>query len=157
MAYNFTNFLKSDNNHIYEISSIESLYRSDPYITSPVIITGYPIDKENLDHIPIMCVYNNVDICRLKLKTLQGIGKSCFTLIEGSLTIRDSIKQNILGLLTIDLLEDVQVQITGLNEHNSSELLLACNIINGHIFNDKDILDCQEELIQEELKYFARL
>ena len=96
---------------------------------------------------------------------MTGIGKKCFNKIEGQLSVRNTIEKNILGLVTIKGLTNVIVfepllKFTFNNIPNfifREDIERASRIINIHLQENRDIMDCQEELIQAGYKQFARL
>ncbi len=61
------------------------------------------------------------------------------------------ITGNVLGLLIIPKLKTIY------NENFEQDDTLWFNIMDAHIEGDKDILDCQEELITNKLKEYAKL
>lgn len=72
--------------------------------------------------------------------------------VNNTLTIHSDYVGPILGFLNIKELKDVW-------QYGPDELLLekALKILNSHLKGDKDIMDCQEELIQKGCKEFAKL
>ena len=66
-----------------------------------------------------------------------------------------SIKSNILGLLQINKLERVFIESNG--QTANPDLYSACEIVTKYLQGSRDILDCQEELIDAGLKDFAKL
>lgn len=64
-----------------------------------------------------------------------------------------SIKSNILGIMLIKNLKNIEFMFkTKTNEYEEIE-----NIINRHLKSDRDILECQEELIDKGFKQYAKL
>lgn len=86
-------------------------------------------------------------------KTLKNIHKKCSS-IGQEFAIECNIESNILGLL---LIKNVEVFNSGLMSRQ--EFTDALKIINKHYKRDGsgDVLECQEELIENGLKEFAKL
>lgn len=79
--------------------------------------------------------------------SLHGIGKDYLKSIGGVLSLKgNKIESHVLGLLRLERLDHV-----GLDNYD------VMSIINKHLHHGKDILDCQEELIQFGFKNFAKL
>ena len=82
-----------------------------------------------------------------KITSLKGIGKHYLKEINGMLSLSDNqISSHVLGILLIKNLDSFDIT----NKEVKS-------ILNNHLHDDKDILDCQEELIQAGLREFAKL
>ena len=99
------------------------------------------------------CIINNN-----KLTNLKNIHKH-IKHIGGRLVIAENpIKSHILGLLKIEGLQDVSAfrEFHTPKELMHSPLVIAVAIINKHL-KDRDILACQQELIDAGLEEFAQL
>ena len=121
----------------------ETIFNNDK-LNNPQI-TIY--DNYNLD-VFIDIIHANIDF-RIN-STLKNIDKiiNC-----GSIEFINNIEHitgNVLGLLRIPKLEQI------FND-STIEDPLWFNIIDAHIEADKDLLDCQEELIANDLKEYAKL
>ena len=86
--------------------------------------------------------------------SLEGIGKKYLKIIKGTLTINSHYKGPLLGLFLINYLDDFYREVS---DDNSRELLDALRIIRRNFNGEKDILDCQEELITKGFKEYAKL
>ena len=80
-----------------------------------------------------------------RLETLHDIHKQINSIYDTFYSSGNPIKSSILGLLMINRLS------------LSDGLGLPGEIINKHLFTDKDVLECQEELISNGYKEFAKL
>lgn len=61
----------------YTVSNLEDFYSSDQNINANFEFLGSaPIEIDNLDGVPIQYMFASVDISRLALKDLTGIGKN---------------------------------------------------------------------------------
>jgi len=91
------------------------------------------------------------------LEKLSGLGDSKIEQIE--LINCHNIKSHILSLLKIKKLEIVVYVANSLKpwENNTTDFNNALAILNRHLMGNRDILACQEELIEAGLKEFARL
>jgi hypothetical protein len=84
------------------------------------------------------------------ITSLSGIHKhllECLDIIVSGSTI----KSNILGLLMIKKLEEFRT-IDNFNYFDK-----ICEIINKHLQGDRDVLECQEELITNGYRHYAKL
>lgn len=119
----------------------------------------------NLSKLKIQIVYGDVYLEHLHLKSLHGIGRTCFTQIDGgTLQIRNTIRSNILGILLIKNLEFVKMdnnfwdKIKSYDKQTQSlRLEQALVIVNKHLQTTRDLLECQEDLVSHDLKEFAKL
>jgi hypothetical protein len=84
------------------------------------------------------------------LKDIHKIVKSCRTI-----SLPGKIKSNILGLI---LIEDLaQIRLGSKEKIINPGLTQAIEIMNKHLLGNRDILECQEELIVNGLKEYAKL
>ena len=88
------------------------------------------------------------------LTSLQGIHKIFKGgYIDGWINLSGCpIKSHILGLLLIKKLNAVVI-----NQFSSDEFKAAVKIINKHLQGDRDVIDCQQEMIEAGLKQYAQL
>lgn len=97
-----------------------------------------------------------LDLCQNPgIVTFKGIGK----LIKncGNIIVPESLKSNLLGVLLIDKLEDIEWDDNVVSDYEIPELIGAIKIINKHLFKDRDVLECQEELAKAGYKEYAKL
>lgn len=95
---------------------------------------------------------NLFTFCDNKITSLAGMGKK-FLKKCSVIKFRDNpIKSNILGLLIVKDLQSIFWSFSGPKGKQSPFALLE-----NHLVRDKDIMDCQEELIQAGYKDFAKL
>ena len=100
-------------------------------------------------------INGNLDISNCKgLKSLKGIHKLFKGgFIKGTINATGTlIESHLLGLLLIPELDGIK-EIA----HCSDEFKAAANIINKHLDNDRDVIECQQELIEAGLKAYAQL
>lgn len=97
-----------------------------------------------------------VDLSGTEIHSLQGIGKKVFKEIEGYLYFQGTfIPTHLLGLFLVRNLKGLNLLDKGENDKDKRGIE---NIINHHLVEGgRDILDCQEELIQHGFKEFAKL
>ena len=84
-----------------------------------------------------------------KITSLKGIGKNYLKEVKdyiGFLSCRE-LKSNMLGLLLVKGLQEIEFNIKEEIE----------KIFNRHLTGERDILDCQEELITKGFKEYAKL
>ena len=88
-----------------------------------------------------------------KLTSLQGIHKLFKDgYIDGSfVAIENKITSHVLGLVLIPKLKRVSFGV------DVGELSEVSKIINKHLQGDRDVIDCQQELIEAGLKAYAQL
>jgi hypothetical protein len=96
-------------------------------------------------------ITEDLDISKCpNLISLSGIHKHLLQckniIISGSIT-----KNNFLGLLNIKKLEEVYTN----DDYDYSGNI--CEIINKHLQSDRDVLECQEELITNGYRHYAKL
>ena len=92
-------------------------------------------------------IHGNFNCSHNQLTSLQGIGKKYLKELTGLLDLRGNpIQSHVLGLLLINGLQEVYL--------NNKEVQ---EIINKHLAGERDIFDCQEELIQASFREFAKL
>ena len=107
---------------------------------------------------------DNLYLNECGLTSLQGIHK---IFKGGTVDISNStngflyfynnpIKSHVLGLLLIPDIRCVTFISSG-EKHAKPELAMVEEILNKHIARDKDVVDCQQELIDAGLKAFAQL
>jgi hypothetical protein len=77
--------------------------------------------------------------------------------IDGNLVINGGYEGPLLSMLNIKNLNIIWYSQSLAHISNSVKLRNACQIINKHLSSDKDILECQEELIANGLKEHAKL
>jgi hypothetical protein len=77
--------------------------------------------------------------------------------IDGNLVINGGYEGPLLSMLNIKNLNIIWYSQSLAHISNSVKLRNACQIINKHLSLDKDILECQEELIANGLKEHAKL
>jgi len=86
------------------------------------------------------------------IKTISGIHKKvreCY-----SISIPHTVTSSILGLMLIKNLFNVKTEAAG---HPIPNLEKAILIINRHLGKNPDVLECQEELLSNGLREFAKL
>ena len=83
-----------------------------------------------------------------KITSLKGIGKDYLKEVRGEIYLNDchELKSNMLGLMLVKGLLGI--------EFNNNEIE---EIFNRHLQGERDILDCQEELITNGFKEYAKL
>jgi hypothetical protein len=86
------------------------------------------------------------------ITSFEGVGRKFLTKVPDFLITPDCLTSNILGILLIDGLEQGRVSTYGI-----PNLRNALKIIDKHLKGDKDILECQEELIEAGFKEYAKL
>jgi len=102
---------------------------------------------QSLEGAPMIVGYN-VWAYDNPIQHLKGIGKDYSVEINGFLDIdRCPIKSHMLGILKIKKLDRIHFNFNR----------KVRDIINKHLESDRDILACQEELIEAGLKEYARL
>jgi len=79
--------------------------------------------------------------------------------IDGIIIINGDYKGPILSMLYIENLKEVTygIPMSSPFYKNSETLREACKIVNKHLLLDKDVLECQEELISNGLNEYAKL
>ena len=84
-----------------------------------------------------------------KITSLKGIGKDYLKEVRGEIYLNDchELKSNMLGLMLVKGLLGIEF-----NTNKQVE-----EIINIHLKGERDILDCQEELITKGYKEYAKL
>jgi hypothetical protein len=87
-----------------------------------------------------------IDISFNKIKSLKSIHKRIKYIGKGLVLLDNPIKSDILGLLLV----------SG-NLHAVNADGKVFDIINKHLGGDKDVLECQEELISNGFKEYAKL
>lgn len=113
---------------------------------------------ESLEGGPMIVVGNVwIGICN-ELKTLSGVSKRFLKEIHGTFSFPDSIESSILGVLNIRGLTN----FSEINSPNTDTIqgemnFNAMRILQQHFRHGKDVLDCQEEMIQSGLKEYAKL
>jgi len=82
---------------------------------------------------------------------VKGIGREFLNQIDNMLILPNTIKSNILGVMLIKNLQSFMFS------NSSNETSDVSNILNDHLKGERDILDCQEDLITHKYKEFAKL
>jgi hypothetical protein len=77
--------------------------------------------------------------------------------IDGNLVINGNYKGALLSVLNIKNLHTIWYAISIGSNYDIDNLHNVCEIVNKHLQKDKDILECQEELITNGLKEYAKL
>lgn len=125
----------------YRLTSIEG---------APSIVIGnfgcHDNDLTNLEGAPISVIgdfYCNNN----KLESLKGIGKEYLKRIDKAFyAFRNPIKSNVLGILLIKNCKEIDIDNKKVQK-----------IINKYLTEDRDILECREELVQAGFKEYAKL
>ena len=86
-----------------------------------------------------------------KLASLHNIHKHNKEIGKTIWFANNPITSHILGLLLIKKLKAINIDLL------TDDLLEASKIINKHLSLDRDVIDCQEELISAGLKEYAKL
>lgn len=92
-----------------------------------------------------------------KLTSLEGIGKKYLRTMNGILYIYGNpIISHMLGIL---LVEGCTKIVFAAPPYNVEPLIVrkVKDIFSRHLEGDRDILECREELIANDLKYYAKL
>ena len=94
-------------------------------------------------------VGSNFACFNTKITSLKGIGKDYLKEVKGFIILNDchELKSNMLGLLLVKELKSIYFKVNGEIE----------KIFNRHLTGERDILDCQEELITKGFKEYAKL
>jgi hypothetical protein len=94
---------------------------------------------------------NNIYIHDNQIVTLEGIQKTSFNKSNGTVVLYGNpIKSNILGLLLVKNMSNIQFNKEDIGAQ-------ALQIVQQNLLKNKDILECQEELIEAGLKEYAKL
>ena len=106
----------------------------------------------SLEHCPNK-INGEFDCHKNKITSLQGIHKLFEGgYIKGEFDLNSNpITSHVLGLLLIPELPSV------LYFEGNKDCIAAIKIINKHLAGDRDVIDCQQELIEAGLKQFAQL
>lgn len=96
-------------------------------------------------------VGGNYNCDHTKITSLHNIHKQ-IKHIGGTLTLSDTIKSNVLGVVMIKELKGILFAAATTPEQKG-----VANIINKHLAGDRNVHACQEELIEAGLKEFAKL
>jgi len=88
------------------------------------------------------------------LKDIHKYFKSLIIQLEFNDTL---LKSNILGLVKCNISEMIINFANSSSTNDFVRFVSAMNIVNNHIRNGRDMLDCQEELITNKLKEYAKL
>ena len=100
----------------------------------------------------------SADISAFALKSLKGISKKCFLQVDGKLTVQSSIEHSILSVLLIKKINCLEVRSISIDQPELIKMAIdASMIVSKHLQGERDILDCQEELITVGLKEYAKL
>jgi hypothetical protein len=97
------------------------------------------------------------------IKSFQGIEKQIEKINKpympgGNIIIPAGLESHCLGLLKIPSLKSIDISVADLNKHKpKTGITKMMHIINKHLVGDRDIIACQEELIEAGLKEFAKL
>ena len=95
------------------------------------------------------------------IASLQGIHKHFKNgFLKGRLIISPNITSHLLGALLIDELREIGVMMSSGVGEDETSLVKAVKIINKHLLNelaDRDLVDCQQQLIDAGLKVYAQL
>ena len=83
-----------------------------------------------------------------KITSLKGIGKDYLKEVKGIIYLNDchELKSSMLGLMLVKELQRIYFDNNEIEE-----------IFNRHLQGERDILDCQEQLITEGFKEYAKL
>ena len=83
-----------------------------------------------------------------KITSLKGIGKDYLKEVRGEIYLKEChhLKSSMLGIMLVKELQEIYFDNKEVQD-----------IFNRHLKGDKDILDCQEELITNGLKEYAKL
>lgn len=102
--------------------------------------------------------HGDIAMSSVHIPSLQGIGKYFLKIIDDRMYVNTSIKSNILGLLLVKELSWVYVST------EKKFIRCSCNsepfdIVNIHLHStvERDILECQEELITKNYQSYAKL
>ena len=106
-----------------------------------------------LEHAPMIVTHNVWCEYMWHLETLKGIGKEYLKEIGGNFFVPTKVKSHALGLMRIKRLS----KLVWTQGDVEDDLNKAYNIILAYLETNKDIMECQEELIQNDLKEFARI
>lgn len=128
---------------------LDSLY-AFPYLANMVDASENNISSIN--ELP-MCKYKTLNLGKNPITSLHGIANKLTECKQ--LVIPNTITSHILGLLKVKGLSSVSIQ--GFPEDNPN-LTSAIKIINRHLSStNPDIIDCQEEFIDNNLKDYAEM
>jgi len=120
---------------------------------------------ENFNGLPKRIIGSlEIDANNRYLKTLKDIHKNFkYGGITGNLSLPNTIRENILGLLLISDLKFVGYQfplfsnLTSVYTNQMQDFEKAIKIVNSYLQSNKDMLECQEHLISNNLSEFAKL
>jgi hypothetical protein len=102
----------------------------------------------------------NIRIVSIIISSLSGFNKY-FELDGGSLVfdshLHSVIKSNLLSLILLKGVKDIIVAEEGMTIVGDTDFSRAIKIIKKHVLSDKDVLECQEELIENGYKEYAKL
>jgi len=124
----------------------------------PRTVLSFSLDVRTVDSgtfkgAPLVCK-RLCNLTAVNVYTLEGIGKD-FCTETRHLRILNRIKSNMLGILKIkglEKLDKIQHGIFATPDFNK-----AYSIVNEHLSGNRNILECQEELIDAGLKDYAEL
>ena len=105
-------------------------------------------------------IQGNASFAINNITNLKGIGKQYLRHVYGSLNLYGCpITSHLMGLFFIRGLTEVLLGFITADDHPlGPKLLLAMSIINKHLGSkEHDMMECQEELIQNGLKEYARV
>jgi hypothetical protein len=181
---NFKSFLKEGKDDVYLMDLYPKLKGSllDCPFEVPKIVKGqFAVNSNELTsleggpkevHGDYFCQYNqltSLKFCALKINSslychnnpienLQGIGKQYSGVyIKSVLYLPESITSHILGLLQINQLRAIAFMRNSTAFARDRTLISIKEIIDKHLKSDRDILECQEELITNKLSSYAKL
>lgn len=95
-----------------------------------------------------------LNIYKNPIHSFEGIHKHFKGGFVFDIKIPKDLESNILGLLLINQLDKIIIDI---QDVKTSNLQPVVDIINRHLKADKDILECQEELLENGFKDYAKL
>lgn len=114
--------------------------------------SAYDINIDSLEGIPRHIAGGSFNLLHFPKLSLHNVHKH-IDFFE-RLSIPSSYKGPLLGILRIKDLRNTKNQ---LDSHSNTRTKAACEIINKHLNSGKDILDCQEDLIDAGLTEYAKL
>jgi hypothetical protein len=130
------------------------------YKTLPEILQGISfLDDIYIGHINklsnIQECHGYANFINANITTFQGIGKEYFKVIDNSMTINTAIRSNILGLLLVKKLNKIIVS-EKIKYSRCTGIVEPFTIVDNHLSLERDVLECQEELITKKYRHFAK-
>ena len=132
------------------------------FSTLPEILAGITFrDDIYIGHINklsnIQESHGYVNFLNANITTLQGIGKEYFKVIDNNITCNTAIRSNILGLLLVKKLSHIIVS-EKIKFSRCTGNIEPFIIVKKHLTTlERDILECQEELITKKYYQYAKL